>query len=233
MARRFFDVPVFLLVGTVCVAEPEPQGRCEFSARPSVAARAAVRPRRRNFNAADALSELSADSERSKRCGVLAALAGIAVLAVRTDVVLVALAGRGLCRCWRVPVCTGTAQPPEAPLFSRRGASRGVLRRVFACLRARLCAVGAYLHAVGLVPAGPIRVPAEPSAALCPLFLCRRRARRRRRRTRPPRGRRAAGASMGHVGRCRTGFIIGLDGAYRAHDGKRLAFRWVCGFWPI
>src|SRR5205085_1299666 len=99
VARRLSNVVVFLSVGPLRMAEPLPQRDREFSPRPHSAPRPAVRPRRGNFDAPDPLSNLSADGEQSRCPRLLAALARIAVLAVRTDVVLVAVVGGRLWHC--------------------------------------------------------------------------------------------------------------------------------------
>src|SRR5260370_33004779 len=85
VARRFFDVVVFLSLGAIRLAEPGPQGRRKFPQWPSPAARPTVCARRGNIDAGDPLSDLPADSERSGPCCLLAALAPIALLAVRTE----------------------------------------------------------------------------------------------------------------------------------------------------
>src|SRR5205823_14172296 len=119
LARRLSDVVVFLSVGAVRLAKPEPEGGRQFPQRPSVAAWPAVCARRRIIDARDALSDLSADGERSGRCGLLAALARIAILAMRADVVLVAAAGRRLWRCCRASICAAAGQSPGPPRFGR------------------------------------------------------------------------------------------------------------------
>ena len=160
-------------------------------------------------------------AERSECCRLLAALARIAVLAVRTDVVFVAVVGRRLYGSCPASICAGLGQSPDPRLIGRRGPSGPIFCRFRPCLGARLCAIGPRLHSLGLVPAGTVRVPAQPPVALCALFLCRPGAGRRRRRARSARGGRTAGAALAGLDYCRGGLIAHLDGADRAHDGGR------------
>src|SRR5260370_21007985 len=98
--RRLFDVVVFLSLGAIRLAEPGPQGRRKFPQWPSPAARPTVCARRGNIDAGDPLSDLPADSERSEPCCLLAALARIALLALRARVVLVVVPGPRLFPRW-------------------------------------------------------------------------------------------------------------------------------------
>src|SRR5260370_37000698 len=119
-----FAVVVFLSLGAIRLAEPGPQGRRKFPQWPSPAARPTVCARRGNIDAGDPLSDLPADSERSGPCCLLAALARIAILAVRTDVVLVVVTRRRLCRRCSASVCPRAWPFPGPPLF-RRGSPSG------------------------------------------------------------------------------------------------------------
>src|SRR5260370_29747538 len=200
VARRLFDVVVFLSLGAIRLAEPGPQVRRKFPQWPSPAARPTVCARRGTIDAGDPLSDLPADSERSGPCCLLAALARIAILAVRTDVVLVVVTGRRLCRSCSASICARVGQFPGPPLFGRGSPSGPILFGFCLGVGAGLCALGPRIHALGLVPARAICVPAQPPAALRPLFFGRRRARGRRRRTWPSGGRRTFGAAVGDVG---------------------------------
>src|SRR5690242_14807256 len=74
----------------VRVAEPRTQGRPHLRIRPAAAAWPAVRTGHLSADAGRALSRLSRHGGGSERDGVLAALAGVAVLAERSSVVSVA-----------------------------------------------------------------------------------------------------------------------------------------------
>ena len=73
-------------------------------------------------------------------------------------------------------------------------------RRVAARFGAGLYPAGAGLRAGELVPGRPVRIPDQPSAALCALFLRRRGDRRLRHRARPVRAGRAARAALERSG---------------------------------
>src|SRR5260370_18364668 len=85
VARRLFDVVVFLSLGAIRLAEPGPQGRRKFPQWPSPAARPTVCPRRCNIDPGDPLSDLPRDRELSRPGSLLAVLARRADLARQAD----------------------------------------------------------------------------------------------------------------------------------------------------
>src|SRR5260370_6805808 len=174
VARRLFDVVVFLSLGAIRLAEPGPQVRRKFPQWPSPAARPTVCVRRGNIDAGAPLSDLPADSERSGPCCLLAALARIAILAVRTDVVLVVVTGRRLCRSCSASICARVGQFPGPPLFGRGSPSGPILFGFCLGVGAGLCSLGPRIPPLCLLPSSTICAPAHPPPALPPLFFALR-----------------------------------------------------------
>src|SRR5262249_24088712 len=160
------DAADVLLVRPVRVAVTLAQGWREISVRPCPAPRRAVRNRLISADAGGLLFGLSRQRDRSELVGVLVALDGAAVLAERTDVVLVAAAPiqrrgrRPLLACsarGRILGRTfGQGRQPSRPVFHRAGERRGAglspARR-----RVRALAMGAIRS---------VRVSTEPCAAI-------------------------------------------------------------------
>src|SRR5262249_45041956 len=149
--------------------------------------------------AGGALPNLSADRGGSEHRGVLAPLAGLAVLARRADVVPVAAALVG---------CVGGRDLSAGRPASRRGVAavglcappaRAVSRRLCGSGGDCLCAAGADLWPVRLGTSWALLVAAEPAAALCALFLYRRGDWRLRHRARVAGRGRSARATLADV----------------------------------
>ena len=94
--------------------------------------------------------------------------------------------------------------------FYARAAAGDLSRRTAARFDVGLCPAGAAFRTGELVPCRPVRVPAQPSAAVCALFLRRRGARRLRHRTRPISAGRPTRGALGAVAGGRRGAVRGV-----------------------
>jgi hypothetical protein len=112
------------------------------------------------------------------------------------------------------PLVDGGA-PPAWTLFLRPACGFG----------AGLCSAGDRVHALALVEFGTSRGTIVPAAAICRLFLRRRRSGRRRDRPQSGRGGRAAAAALAAVARRSDGFIGAVDGAHRIDAQRRRLYR--------
>src|SRR5438552_5941765 len=205
------------------MAEPRTRRKSHLPARPPAADRRAFRLGRWFADAARALPGLPRHCRRPEPGIVLAALAGLAILARWPAVVSVGAAGVRFRRRRVLPIRAHLGRHAWAiprPISWRIVCPSEAIRdRPVVGFRPGLCSPRACFQPLGLVPRRAVLVSALPAAALSRLFLCRRRRRRLWDRARFAGTGRMAGASLGSRRGRRDGLVRALARHGRPCDG--------------